>query len=193
LTAATLIGGWMMLAKAPGEADATRVTQFTLPLPEGMFLDSAPVVSPDSRHIAFVGTNATGSRLFVRALDSREAVGIPGTEGSKQPFWAPDSKAIGYFARQKLMRVAWPGGAPVVIADAPEARGGTWSPSGDIVFAPDVILAGLSHVPAGGGTPAPATLLEVSKGDNSHWWPHYLPDKTQIRLTILRSRLTSSA
>jgi len=176
LTAAALMGGWWMLPHATDESPAPRLTQFTLTLPDGMFLDSAPLVSPDGHHIAFVGTNAAGNRLFVRALGAREAVGIPGTEGVKQPFWSPDSKAIGYFARSKLMKVAWPGGAPVVIADAPDARGGTWSSSGDIVFAPDVILAGLSRVPATGGTAAPATLLNIADGDNSHWWPQFLPD-----------------
>ena len=176
LTAAVLTGGWWILPPATADTRAARLIQFPLTLPEGMFLDSAPVVSPGGGQIAFVGTNATGSRLFVRALGSREAVEIPGTEGAKQPFWAPDGKALGYFARRKLMEVAWPDGAPTVVADAPEARGGTWSPSGDIVFAPDVILAGLSRVPAHSGTPKPATVLNVSRGDNSHWWPLFLPD-----------------
>jgi eukaryotic-like serine/threonine-protein kinase len=176
LTAAVLIGGWRVLPTAPREPRGTGLTQFTLTLPAGVFLDSAPVVSPDGQLIAFVGKDAAGSRLFVRALGSREAVVIRGTEGVMQPFWSPDSKSLGFFARGQLMKVAWPGGAPVVLAGAPQARGGTWSPSGVIMFAPDVILAGLSRVSADGGSMAPATLLDVSRGDNSHWWPLFLPD-----------------
>ena len=55
-------------------------------------------------------------------------------------------------------------------------RGGTWTSSGIIVFAPDLILSGLSRVPAEGGKAEPATLLDASRGETSHWWPVALPD-----------------
>lgn len=186
VTALVLIGGWWLWPEAQREPRSTALTQFTWTPPAGVFLDSAPVVSPDSQHIAFAGRDATGSRLFVRALGSREAVAIPGTEGARQPFWSPDAKSLGFFARRRLLKVAWPGGAPVEIADAPEPRGGAWNSSGLITFAPDVILAGISRVPAGGGSAAPATLLDVAKGDNSHWWPRFLPDGVHF-LYFLRS------
>lgn len=174
--AVVLVGGWWIAPEAPRELPPAGLTQFTWTLPEGLFLDSAPVVSPDSQLIAFAGKDATGSRLYVRALGSRDAVAVSGTEGVMQPFWSPDSKSLGFFARGQLMKVAWPGGAPVVIASAPQPRGGAWSPSGVITFAPDVILAGLSRVSADGGSSTPATLLDVTRGDNSHWWPLFLPD-----------------
>ena len=176
LTATALFGGWWVLPRSSQASRPVPLTQFTLPLPEGTFLDSAPAVSPDSQHIAFIGTDTTRSRLFVRSLGSREAVAIAGTDGARQPFWSPDSRTLGYFANRKLMKVAWPGGAPVVVADAPEARGGAWSPSGRIVFAPDVILAGLTSVSADGGVAAAAAQLRTKQGDNSHWWPQFLPD-----------------
>lgn len=75
------------------------------------------------------------------------------------------------------MKVAWPGGAAVPLAEeALFPFGGTWSPSGTIVFAPDVILAGLRRVAAGGGAAEPATVLDVALGDTSHSWPVFLPD-----------------
>ena len=134
------------------------------------------MVSPDSQHITFVGGNANGSRLFVHTLNAREPGAIPGTEGAKQPFWAPDSKAFGFFAGGRLMKVAWPGGAPVKLADAPFALGGAWNRAGVILFAPDIVLAGLRRVSAGGGRTEPATVLDVSRGDNIHSWPAFLPD-----------------
>jgi eukaryotic-like serine/threonine-protein kinase len=176
VTVGVLLGGAWLFRDAPRQRGVPPLTQFTWTLPAGLFLGSAPVVSPDSQHIAFVGKDASSSRLFVRALGAREPAAIPGTEGAAQPFWAPDSRSLGFFARGRLMKVAWPSGAPVAIASAPQPRGGTWSPSGDILFAPDVILAGISRVPAAGGSVAPATLFDVSKGDTSHWWPFFLPD-----------------
>lgn len=176
LTTLLLTGGWWLLPVVGGEPGATQLTQFTWMLPAGMVLDSAPVVSPDSQHIVFVGKDVTGRRLFVRDLSSVVAVRLSGTEGARQPFWSPDSRSIGFFARGKLMKLALAAGAPVVIADAIDARGGTWSPSGTIVFAPDLIASPLLKVSAGGGPVEPATLLDLAQGENAHRWPVFLPD-----------------
>jgi Tol biopolymer transport system component len=168
-------GLWLRRQEAP-QPRITGATRFTWLVPAGMRLDSAPVVSPDSRHIVFAGTDKSDNRLFVRALDSLEATSVAGTEGAKQPFWSPDSKWVGFFASRKLMKVALAGGAPVAIADAPDGRGGAWSPSGIIVFGPNYTESALARVSADGGPVEPATLLDESKGDNSHRWPMFLPD-----------------
>ena len=162
--------------RPPAPPVAHRLTQFTVTLPEGIALAGAPSVSPSGRYIAFAGQDSRGTRLFVRDLGAREAVAIPGTEGSAQPFWSADSNSIAFFARQQLMKIAWPDGAPVAVAPALQARGGTWSADGFITFAPDIILSGLNRVPAVGGDVKPATLLEPGRGDTSHWWPTVLPD-----------------
>jgi eukaryotic-like serine/threonine-protein kinase len=179
LAAGAVMGGLLARGLMPGlthEPAATGATRFTWSLPTGMELDSAPVVSPDSRSIAFTATDASGTRLFVRALDRQEASVVAGTEGAKQPFWSPDSRSLAYFANGTLMKVALTSGVPVRICDAPEPRGGTWSRSGVIVFAPALIHYPLSRVSADGGQAEPATLLDVSQGENSHRWPVFLPD-----------------
>ena len=173
-----IVGGSLWtLRQARSPAAAIPLTQFTWTLPAALELDSAPVVSPDSQAIAFVGRDGSGRRLFVRSLAALEAVVIRGTEGAKQPFWSPDGRWIGYFSTGKLWKVASAGGSPPVeISDAPDARGGTWSRSGTIVFAPRVIGSGLLSVSEDGGKAEPATLLDESKGENAHWWPSFLPD-----------------
>jgi len=184
LAAAALMGGlvaWRLTRPGPTlEPAATGVARFTWSLPAGLELDGAPVVSPDSRSIAFTATDASNSRLFVRALDRLEASVIAGTEGAKQPFWSPDSRSLGYFANGSLMKVALASGAPVRICDAPEARGGTWSRFGVIVFTPAMIDTALARVSAAGGQAEPATLLDVSQGEASHRWPAFLADGVQF-------------
>ena len=101
---------------------------------------------------------------------------IAGTEGAKQPFWSPDGKYLGFFANGKLMKVVVDGGAPEPIANAPDARGGTWGSSGVIVFQSHYLDTGLSQVPAAGGVAGPATLLDVTGPDTTHRWPVFLPD-----------------
>ena len=66
------------------------------------------------------------SRLYVRRLSAMDVQVVPRTDGALQPFWSPDSRALGYFARGKLMKVALDGGAPVQICAAPNPRGGAW-------------------------------------------------------------------
>jgi serine/threonine protein kinase len=153
------------------------LTQFTWSLPAGTALDSAPIVSPTGRRIAFTAVSGDSPpRLFVRPLDSRDASVIEGTDGAKQPFWSPDGLSIAFFARGKLMKVAVAGGVPVDICDAPDGKGGAWSPTGTIVFGPNIIFEGLARVSASGGPVQPATLVDVDRGENSHRWPVFLPD-----------------
>ena len=176
MAAVVLVGGWWLLPETTRAPVAMQLTQFSWTLPARMVLDSAPIVSPDSQHIAFVGVDASGSRLFVRNLASLHAAMVPGTEGAKQPFWSPDSRSLGFFARGKLMKVAIVGGVPVVIADALDGRGGAWSSSGTVVFAPDLNVSSLAKVFPDAGRIEPATLLDHTQGENSHRWPAFLPD-----------------
>jgi eukaryotic-like serine/threonine-protein kinase len=175
IVVAAVTAGWWLRGRAIGAA-ASHPTQFAWPLPADVRLDSAPVVSPDSRFIAFTAIGASGTALYVRAMNSLTATVVVGTDDARQPFWSPDSRAIGYFARGKLMRVALAGGAPVAIADAPDGRGAAWSPSGIIVFSPMLIDAPLLKVSANGGQPESATAIDAARGENSHRWPAFLPD-----------------
>ncbi|HSC27944.1 MAG TPA: protein kinase, partial [Vicinamibacterales bacterium] len=184
LAVALLAAAWGGRPDAP--AQAPRLAQFTWALPPETSLASAPAVSPDSRHIAYAATDPSGTRLFVRALGSRDPSAVPGTEGAGLPFWSPDGRSLAFFARGILKKLTWPGGAPTPFAEAPFPLGGSWSRSGVVIFGPDVILSGLRRVPSAGGRIEPATLLDVARGDNSHSWPFFLPDGNHF-LYFIRS------
>jgi eukaryotic-like serine/threonine-protein kinase len=172
---ALISGRLRQQAQSPSAAPS--LTQFTWSLPAGTALDSAPIVSPDGRRIAVTAVSGNSTpRLFVRSLDSHDATAIDGTDGAKQPFWSPDGTSLGFFARGKLMKVTVAGGVPIEICDAPDGKGGTWSPTGTIVFGPNMIFDGLARVSADGGPVQPATLVDFDRGENSHRWPVFLPD-----------------
>ncbi len=71
------------------------------------------------------------------------------------------------------------GGGPVVdLCPVSNSRGGTWNSDGTIVFAASSM--GLSRVPARGGPPMPVTRLDSAAGENSHRYPHFLPDGQHV-------------
>jgi Tol biopolymer transport system component len=161
------------------ETEASVVRTTILP-PEGSRFDFGSgllEVSPDGRHVAFVGPNAERKpMLWVRGLDSLEARALPGTEGAKFPFWSPDSRSIGFFANSKLRKISLTGGPPLTLCDAGSSpRGAAWSSAGTILFSPEWSDP-LYQVPDAGGTAEPVTTLDPAHQDVSHRWPAFLPD-----------------
>jgi serine/threonine protein kinase len=167
---------WRSGVFAADPSGTSSLTYLSLPLPDGVGLQSPPTMSPDGTSIAFVGSDAKGRRLFVRRLGSPEFRAIPGTEFASDSFWSPDGQWLAFFARGKLKKVAVDRGAPVDICNTSEARGGSWGRTGTIVFTPHLIDRAVYQVSANGGVPEPVTRLDESRGDNSHRWPVFLPD-----------------
>jgi Tol biopolymer transport system component len=139
-------------------------------------------LSPDGRQLAFLAYGERGPQLWLRPLDQVNARPLAGTEGGMWPFWAPDGRAIGFFADAKLKRIDLVSGATQVLADAPAGRGGTWSPDGVIVFAP-ATNGGLLRVAATGGTAEPVTSLPAGPA-GSHRWPQFLPDGRRFLFVV---------
>jgi Tol biopolymer transport system component/predicted Ser/Thr protein kinase len=146
-----------------------------LPPPEMYFAPYGFAVSPDGERLAFVGLTADGSEaLWVRSLNARTAQQLNGTQGASYPFWAPDSRRIGFFAEGSLKIVDTSGSAVQILAAAQSARGGAWNEQGTIVFSPspDGPLFSISDR---GGTPSPVTQV-VPQSGKAHGWPSFLPD-----------------
>ena len=186
---ALIVLAWWRLPASPVDSPSRAITRFTWTLPEGTTLFSAPVVSPDGRRICWTGlSESAGPQVFVREMSSLDARPVPGTEGGLHPFWSPDSQAIGFFARGKLQRIAVAGGPPVVLADAPEPRGGTWSQAGVIVFAPSYRDAPLMRVSDHGGQVTAVTVLDRAQEEVTSRWPAFLPDGIHFLYNIVSLR-----
>jgi Tol biopolymer transport system component len=133
----------------------------------------SPVLSNDGRRVAFVAVSPEGKRtLWVRSLDSADPREIDSSDDAMFPFWSPDGRSLAFFAHGKLKTVDASGGVPIAIADAPDARGGSWSDQNVIVFSPET-RAGLYRVAANGG--AVTALTKPSGGMTTNRWPLFLP------------------
>jgi Tol biopolymer transport system component len=144
----------------------------------------ALALSPDGQRIAFVAGDETRSRLAVRDLATGETRALAGTEGATFPFWSPDGGQVAFFAEGRLKKVEAAGGPVQAVCAAHAGRGGSWSRDGVIVFAPD-ITGPLARVPAGGGTPAPATRVPTPDVTNRNPW--FLPDGRHFLFTTRES------
>jgi len=176
--AAAAIAAAILLRRNPEPAYVVRSViqpeEGTLPILTGDFA-GPPVVSPNNKIVAFSAAGQQGSvLLWVRPLNDIHARALVGTEGATFPFWSADSRTLAFFAAGKLKTVSAEGGMPSEVCDAGSGRGGTWNADGTIVFSPD-FQSPLAQVPASGGTPKPATVIDTSKHD-SHRWPYFLPD-----------------
>jgi Tol biopolymer transport system component len=160
------------LLEKPPAADAVQF-QITSPPHTPLALTAPMAISPDGRHVVFGAISKGPPTLWVRSLATLAARQLPGTDGASFPFWSPDSRSIGFFARGKLIKVQLNGGPPVPLCDAPSGRGGTWNDDNMIVFTPTP-NAGLQKVASAGGAPVPLTT--PGNGENGHRWPWFLPD-----------------
>jgi Tol biopolymer transport system component len=132
----------------------------------------APQVAPDGRRIAFVALDATGRNvLYTRELEATDARPLAGTEGATLPFWAPDSRRLGFFAEGRLKVTGIDGRSPQILARSTVPRGGTWGADDVIVFVPDPPVP-VQRIRASGGSPEPLPL----DGFTARWFPSFLAD-----------------
>jgi Tol biopolymer transport system component len=174
LLAALAIVSFVHFRERPPEA-RVMITNLNPPENTSLFGAYAVVLSPDGRRIV---SRARGEdrkiQLWVRPLDSPAAQPLAGTDNSIFPFWSPDGRSIAFFAEGKLKRIDVAGGPPSILADAPNPRGGSWSPQDIIVYGPkDGPLQRVAA--AGAGPPSAATALQPDY-DFGHSFPWFLPD-----------------
>jgi len=165
---------------------------FTIELPDEAALvtydepgwNRAPLaVAPDGRQVVYVAPTGRGTQLFSRAMADLTPRLLPGTEGARLPFFSPDGLWVGFFADGKLKKTPLAGGTPVTLADAPDGLGGSWTPGGEILFAP-TYSSGLFAVPDAGGDPRRVTSLDSASGDDLHGWPQVLPGGRLVLFTV---------
>ena len=171
LAAAAFAFGFWRRAPRP-----THTMRFDVDVPPDVSTVDMPRISPDGRILAFNAIDSSGkNRIWVRPLNALAAHPLAGTEGTRRPFWSPDSKFLAFIADGKLQKVDVAGGPPQKICDAPTAADGTWSPEGVILFdgtGTDPIW----RVPASGGVPVVLVKPDASRKETQIGWPEVLPD-----------------
>ncbi|HUO85150.1 MAG TPA: protein kinase [Thermoanaerobaculia bacterium] len=130
-------------------------------------------ISPNGRHVTYVAKDDQGPRIWVQSLETGVAKPLPGTSGGMFPFWSPDSRSLGFFQAGRLQVMDLESSAPRAVAEAADARGGSWGPDGTILYSP-FTQSGIWRVPAGGGEGV--EVVKIERPYTTLRWPAFLPD-----------------
>jgi Tol biopolymer transport system component len=148
-------------------------------------------ISRDGTRIAFVSVGRDGlSRLHTRLLSEAAATQLPGTESARGPFFSPDGGWIGFWSAGKLKKIAVDGGSAVVLCDATDLLGASWSEDGWIIATLNSTGA-LWRVSAAGG--APTRVVDLSAEGISPRWAQVLPGGTHVLFTAMRGAASDQA
>jgi len=186
--------GWTWASRsAPVETPA--VYRSTLLIRDSDLTGAPPstrfAISPDGRHVAYVGSDGEDTRLYVRALDSLDARVVERSDGAAAPFWSPDSREVAFFTSAGLQAAAIAGGEPRTVLARGASRiivGGTWGESGMLV----ALAGGLATVPASGG---PLTAIREPDGaadEDMLGYPHFLPDGRRFLFVAYRGLMPTA-
>jgi Tol biopolymer transport system component len=191
MTVIVVVAGAFLLPRMMRRPVEAPIMRFAVTAPEGVNMTSDPpasAISPDGRTVVFQATDSTSTqRLWARPIGSLAAQAIAGTDNATFPFWSPDSRFIGFFADGKLKKVPLAGGAPEVLCDAPDGRGGSWGRAGVIVFAP--MAAGpIWRVSADGGEAVEIMRPDSARDETGLRWPEFLPDGKHYLFISLPAR-----
>jgi len=126
-------------------------------------------LSPNGEHLVYVGERENSTLLFLRSLNNREIVPIPGTEGGFSPFFSPDGQWVGYFTGEFLYKVSLEGGDPQPLCEVRNPQGATWGRDGEIFFS-DRIGFSVMKVSENGGD-----VRAVASAHTGLLWPNLLP------------------
>jgi eukaryotic-like serine/threonine-protein kinase len=191
-TAAALLGvvaiflGWRNAPQdSPGGTMPPARLELTLPNP---FLGLATLeLSPDGRSLAYYQRSTNVHQLAILNLETLATTVVPGSEFSTNPFWSPDSQAIGFCSLidGKLKIAALGGGVPrgLQIGDLAIGDGGaSWAPDGSIVFASE---NGIFKTDQTGGNVRQLTHIGGSRMEKQRYaWPRFLSDGRRFLYTV---------
>jgi serine/threonine-protein kinase len=143
-------------------------------------------ISRDGRHVVFRGRSSEGSKLYVRSLESFDA--IPIVEGvSESAIYdvSPDGESVIFWDRHLIKRAKIGGGPTATIREVAKASLGlNWGQDGTIVFSEGQVDGSRLMSTDTSGRPI-ATLTKPAAEGEAHILPHLLDDGSAVLYTVV--------
>jgi Tol biopolymer transport system component/predicted Ser/Thr protein kinase len=178
----TLVGFGLAAVHFRGPQPPEIATVLSVQPPENAINVERVSVSPDGRNLAFVAaTKISGSRIYVRSLDTATARPLNGTDGAGTPFWSSDGRFLAFTVSprpNKLLKIPVAGGPPQTLGDSDVAAAGTWGAMETILIGR--LGDGLFRVSASNGAVTRLTTPDASRDERRHAFPYFLPGGRQF-------------
>jgi hypothetical protein len=187
VTAGVVLGSalWLRDRALPPE---TRPLEFEVELARGDLnlgsdFGSDVTLSPDGSRIVFVVRDRAGQlHLVARGVGVGESTArvLPGTAGSRVPFWSPNGRWVSFWADGKIKKTAVDGGSPVVLADASAFGGASWGEDDYLIAAIGQAVVRVSASPG-----APSVIVDLRPHGVYPHWPDVLPGGRHVLITAV--------
>jgi serine/threonine-protein kinase len=188
------IGLWA-LSQSGEVGEPLQITRLSVDAPElavwGNTSSFQVAVSADGTKLAFVAGEGHTGHLYLRRLDSVEAVPLVTNEKAESPFFSPDGAWVGFVADRVIKRVSTEGGKVWTVCEGEYPLGATWGPDGTIVYA-DELAFGLWKVPWDGGEPQKILDVDRESGEYGFVAPQFLPGEDLVLFTTWNDTAVAS-
>jgi serine/threonine-protein kinase len=165
--------GWLARPSASRSPASSVPRRFALANPTLRPIRSL-AISPDGRVVAY----ASGTELWIQALNQLEPRRLLEGRDMELVFWSPDSKWIGLLVESNIEKISLADGSRQVVARTerafPQGGGAAWREDGTIV-ASHAIETGLFTVPDGGGEARTLLAPDSTLEETDHHQPSVLP------------------
>ncbi len=143
-------------------------------------------IAPDGQRIVLWEND----HLWIREISELERRQLPGTERGYLPFWAPDSRNLGFYRDGSLWKVDVFGGTPTLVAPLPPDGfpfGSAWTVMGDIyiTLAQGPERADLYLIPERGGQATRVELSDSTMRTGAIFSPFALPGDAGVVATLV--------
>src|SRR5262249_15918260 len=120
------VAGIALWVRRPVFNAPQQVSRFAITLSPGQRLAAvdqpqpALAISPDGSRLAYVANQGgRQQQVYLRSINSLDAIAVPESEGGNNPFFAPDGKSLAFYVEGTLKKISVTGGGPVSIASFP--------------------------------------------------------------------------
>ena len=177
--------------RPPAEPPASHAIRFLVAPSDSVQFQSIPIpwpaaISPDGGAIAFRGTRAGHTMLYLQRTDQLEAHPVPGTENGTQPLFSPDGQWLAFEQSLADMKVRLDGSAPVRISAGGSNNGADWTTRNELILGSQGTMHGLARVSVSGGDLVEITHIDSAAGVRDHLWPIATADGKSVVFTVWR-------